>query len=241
MCDATGAGTRNVTVDYSGVLVEACCDSVHTARAAQSFGAGRIELCGPGDGGTTPSLGLITAVREAVQVPVHVMIRPHTDSFVYSDEDVDVMGRDIIAARALGVDGIVLGPLHADHTVQMQQLADLIGLARPLRVAFHRAFDKTPNAAVALASLLALGIEYVLTSGHAKTALQGSTELHALQHAAGDRLTVMAGGGVRGHNVRDMLSRAGLREVHCRSTDPTIVRDVVLALSESDRGSPLAT
>ena len=84
-------------------LIEACCDSVHTARAAQQYGAGRVELCGPGDGGTTPSLGLIARCREELTIPLHVMIRPHTRSFVYDEDDLDVMCNDIITARSLGV------------------------------------------------------------------------------------------------------------------------------------------
>ncbi|MBL0171132.1 MAG: copper homeostasis protein CutC [Gemmatimonadaceae bacterium] len=227
-----------MSVTSTAVLVEACCDSVHTARAAQAFGAGRIELCGPGDGGTTPSFGLIARCRDELHVPLHVMIRPHTLSFVYGDDDIDVMGNDIIAARARGADGIVLGPLHDDGSVHQEQLAIFIALARPMKVAFHRAFDRTPSAMAALDALLAVGVDYVLTAGHAATALEGADTLSALQRRAGAHLTVLAGGSIRGHNVRSMLERSGVREVHARSTDPTIIRDVVVALSST---TPLAT
>jgi len=221
------------------VLVEACCDSVHTARAAQAFGAGRVELCGPGDGGTTPSLGLIARCRDELQVPMHVMIRPHVDGFVYSDDDVDIMCNDIVTAKALGADGIVVGPLHSDATIHTQQLAELISLARPMRVVFHRAFDRTVDCAAALDTLVALGVDALLTSGHAETALAGAAMLDTMQQRAGSRLTILAGGGIRGHNVRQLLARARLREVHARSTDPNIVRDVVLALSQPSEGASL--
>lgn len=217
--------------DASPVLVEACCDSVRTAREAQGYGAGRIELCGPGDGGTTPSMGLMARCREEIQLPIHVMIRPHTDGFVYSDEDVDIMMNDIIAAKALGVEGVVLGPLYSDGTVQPLQLAQLLSVARPLKVVFHRAFDRTPDVFAALETLLVLGIDGVLTSGHAETALAGAVTLHQLNEIAGDRLTILAGGGIRGHNVREIVGQSKVREVHARSTDPLIVRDVVRSLA----------
>lgn len=213
------------------VLVEACCDSVHTARAAQAFGAGRIELCGPGDGGSTPSLGLLARCRDELHVPVHVMIRPHVNGFVYSDDDVEVMGNDIIAARARGASGVVVGPLHEDDTVQQEQLATFIALARPLKVIFHRAFDRTPDVHAALDILLALGVDGVLTAGGAATARQGAATLRTLVVRAGTRLTILAGGGVRENTVADIVQRAGVREVHARGTDPHIVRDVIHALN----------
>lgn len=224
--------------DASTVLVEACCDSVHTARAAQAYGAGRIELCGPGDGGTTPSMGLMARCRDEIQLPIHVMIRPHSEGFVYSDEEVDIMMNDIIAAKALGVQGVVLGPLYSDGTVQPLQLAQLMSIARPLKVVFHRAFDRTPDAMAALETLLVLGIDGVLTSGHADTALAGASQLLTLHRMAGDRLTVLAGGGIRGHNVRQLVEQTSLHEVHARSTDPMIIRDVVLALNTTQSPVP---
>lgn len=218
--------------DDSGmILVEACCDSAATARMAQAHGASRVELCGPGDGGTTPSLGLIARVRDELQIPLHVMIRPHSNGFVYGEDNVDIMCKDIVAARALGVDGIVVGPLHSDHRIDTQQLAEFIQLARPMKVVMHRAFDQTPDMLLALDTLVSLGVDYVLTAGQSPTALDGAEQLQTLQARAGTQLTVLAGGNVRGHNVRELVSRAGVREVHARGTDPNIVRDVILALS----------
>lgn len=212
-------------------LVEACCDSVHTARAAQQYGAGRVELCGPGDGGTTPSLGMIARCRDELTIPLHVMIRPHTHSFLYDEDDMDVMCNDIIAAKALGVNGVVFGPLHSDNTIDTRQLAELVALARPLKVTFHRAFDRTPDALEALEQMLMLDVDYILTSGHGRTALDGASRLQALQARAGDELVVLAGGYVRAENVKRLIEQSNVREVHARCTDPTIVRDVVQALA----------
>lgn len=217
------------------ILVEACCDSVPTAIAAVGYGADRIELCGPGNGGTTPSAGLMARCRDAVQVPIHVMIRPHTHSFVYDREDLTVMLRDIEAARALGMEGVVLGPLQTDHRIHREQLRQLVDAAGPLRVAFHRAFDRTPDPIAALRELIDANVQLVLTAGHAPTALKGAAMLRTMRAHAGDHLVILAGGGVRGDNVTSLIERTGLSEVHARSTDPTIVRDVVLALEERHR------
>jgi len=211
-------------------LIEACCDSVHTARAAQEYGAGRVELCGPGDGGTTPSLGLIVRCRDELRIPLHVMIRPHANNFLYDDDDMDVMCNDIVTAKSLGVNGIVLGPLHSDNTVDARQLAEFVTLARPMKVAFHRAFDRTPDAIEALDLMLMLGVDYILTSGHSRTALDGAANLQALQARAGDRLVVMAGGNVRADNVLRIVEQSTLREMHARGTEPTIIRDILLAV-----------
>lgn len=212
------------------VLVEACCDSVYTALAAQDAGAGRIELCGPGDGGTTPSLGLIARCRDLLTIPLHVMIRPHTRDFIYHEDDLDVMANDIVTARTLGVDGVVLGPLQRDDTVHMQQLATLAEIANPMTVVFHRAFDRTPDPFAALHTLMLTGVKMVLTSGQAATALDGAATLSALRQRGGDRLTILAGGGVRGGNVKELVARTELQQVHARGTDPAIIRDVVRSL-----------
>jgi copper homeostasis protein len=211
-------------------LVEACCDSVATARAAAAAGAGRVELCGPGDGGTTPSLGLLARCRDAIILPLHVMIRPHGRDFCYDEDELEVMCGDIVAAKSLGADGVVFGPLRPDGTIHREQLVELVALARPLRVTFHRAFDRTPDRPRALTTLLDAGVDLVLTSGGARTALAGADSLAALQAQAGDRLTVLAGGGIRGDSIAELLARAPMREVHARATDPAIIRDLIARL-----------
>jgi copper homeostasis protein len=221
---------ENARADAPLPLVEACCDSVWNARLAEQHGAGRVELCGPGPGGTTPTLGLMARVRDELRVPLHAMIRPHTRDFVYDDDDLDVMRGDIIAARGLGIDGVVVGPLQVDGSIDARQLADLVELARPMRVTFHRAFDAVVDPLRSLEVLLQVGVHYVLTSGQARTARDGAAQLAALQARAGDRLTVLAGGGIRGDHVQALLAQAPLREVHARGVEPTIIRDLVSAL-----------
>ena len=201
------------------MLVEACVDSVESALAAERGGAGRLELCDAlFDGGTTPSAGMIAACRERVSIPVFVIIRPRGGGFVYSDSELDVMRRDIVAARGLGVDGVVIGAMRPDGSVDEAQTRSLVDTAGGLPVTFHRAFDFAPDLHAALEALVAAGASRVLSSGGAPTAREGAGTLAALVRQAGARLTVMAGGGVREENVRDIIVTAGVREVHVRLT-----------------------
>jgi copper homeostasis protein len=201
------------------VLVEACVDSVESALAAERGGAGRLELCDAlFDGGTTPSAGMIGACRDRVSIPVFVIIRPRGGGFVYSESELDVMRRDIIAARGLGADGVVIGAMRPDGSVDEAQTRSLVDTAGKLPVTFHRAFDTAPDLAAALEALVAAGVSRVLSSGGAPTAHEGANALSALVRQAGDRLVVMAGGGVREENVRDIIATTGVREVHVRLT-----------------------
>jgi copper homeostasis protein len=201
------------------VIVEACVDSVESALAAERGGAARLELCDAlFDGGTTPSAGMIAACRERVAIPVFVIIRPRGGGFVYSDAELDVMRRDIIAARGLGADGVVIGALNADGTIHAAQVRSLVDTADDLPVTFHRAFDFTPDLGAALETLITFGVRRVLTSGGAATAHEGMPALASLVRQAGDRLVVMAGGGVKEGNVREIVDGTGVEEVHVRLT-----------------------
>jgi copper homeostasis protein len=192
------------------VLVEACVDSVESALAAERGGAGRLELCDAlFDGGTTPSAGMIAACRERVSIPLFVIIRPRGGGFVYSEPELDVMRRDIIAARGLGVDGVVLGALRPDGSVNQGQTRLLVDVAGDLPVTFHRAFDFAPDLGAALEVLVAAGVSRVLSSGGAPTAREGADALAGLVRQAGARLAIMAGGGVRDLHVRDVRRPAG--------------------------------
>jgi len=204
------------------VLVEACVDSVVSSIAAERGGARRLELCDAlFDGGTTPSAGMIAACREAVSIPVFVMIRPRGGGFVYSEAECDVMRRDVIVARELGADGVVIGGLRRDGTIDVELVRLLVDAARGLPVTFHRAFDLTPDLAASLESLAESGVQRALTSGGAPTAAEGVSVLAELVRQAGSRFVVLAGGGVREENVRSLVAVSGVREVHVRLTRVT--------------------
>jgi copper homeostasis protein len=194
-------------------------DSVESALAAERGGAGRLELCDAlFDGGTTPSAGMIAACRARVAIPLFVIIRPRGGGFVYSEPELDVMRRDIVAARELGADGVVIGALRADGTVNDAHTRLLVDVAAGLPVTFHRAFDFVPDLGVALETLISLGVTRVLSSGGAPTAREGTPALATLVRQAGERLVVMAGGGVRDENVHEIVDGSGVREVHVRLT-----------------------
>jgi copper homeostasis protein len=201
------------------LIVEACVDSVESALAAERGGANRLELCDAlFDGGTTPSAGMIAACKERVSIPVFPIIRPRGGGFVYSNAELDVMRRDIIAARALGADGVVIGALRPDGSVHAEHTRLLVDAAEATPVTFHRAFDFTPDLGRALEALVSCGVTRVLSSGGAPTAREGAERLGSLVRQAGDRIVVMAGGGVREENVRELVATSGVREVHVRLT-----------------------
>jgi len=206
------------------VIVEACVDSVESALAAERGGAGRLELCDAlFDGGTTPSAGMIAACRDRVSIPLFVIIRPRGGGFVYSESELDVMRRDIIAARGLDADGVVIGALRPDGTVDAAHAQSLVDVAGDMEVTFHRAFDFAPDLAAALETIISVGVSRVLSSGGAPTAREGIPALKSLVRQADDRIAVMAGGGVREENVREIVDATGVREVHARLTRLTRV------------------
>ena len=203
------------------VLVEVCIDSVADAVAAERGGAGRVELCADlVRGGTTPSAGMIAGVCARVRIPVVVLVRPRPGDFLYSADELAVMRRDIEAAKALGAGGVALGVLQADGRVDEEAVRALVVLARPMSVTFHRAFDLARDPAEALDALLALGVDRLLTSGAAPTALEGIDTIAALVRRAGDALAVMAGGRVDAATAPRLASEAGVREVHVRGAEP---------------------
>jgi len=215
------------------VIVEAAVESLDDALAAVAGGADRLELCANlDDGGTTPSAALITAVREKVELPVLVMIRPRGGDFMYSDAELSRMYEDIAMARVLGASGVVFGVLDTFERLDLERTAALVEAAEGLPVTFHRAIDRVARRVVAIDALAALGVARVLTSGGASTASEGTDELRAMVHRAEERLVIVAGGGVRASNAREIVEKTGVREVHARcSGDSERIRGIVDAVS----------
>lgn len=200
------------------VLVEAAVDTFASALAAQAAGAHRIELCGPlHDGGTTPSAGLIARCSDELLLSVHVLIRPRTGDFVYSGDEILIMEKDIAIAKELGVDGVVIGALTAEGDVDAGTMSELIAMASPLRVGFHRAFDKVRDQDDALELLVSLQVDHVLTSGGAPTAMEGADRIKQLVERAGDRIGIIAGGSITKANAAELVTKTGVRTVHGRA------------------------
>ena len=199
------------------VLIEAAVESLDDALAAQEGGAHRLELCADLDaGGTTPARSVIASVIAAVRLPVVVMVRDRPGDFVYSRPELDRMRRDVALALVLGAEGIVTGALTADGDVDAAAVRQLMGAAHGLPFTFHRAIDETRDMLESIDALRRLGVKRVLSSGAAPTALEGTVALAAMVERAGDKLAVVAGGGVRAENVVDVVRRSGVRQVHAR-------------------------
>lgn len=195
--------------------IEICVDSVESALQAQAGGATRVELCAAlSEGGLTPSAGLIELTRQSLHIPVHVLIRPRRGDFLYSAHELEIMKRDIKTAKALGVEGIVLGVLQADGQVDVERTAELMALAAPLSITFHRAFDMTPDPFKALEDVIQLKVHRLLTSGQQPTALAGASLLAKLVKQASNRLIVMPGGGISEDNIRELFIRTGATAYH---------------------------
>jgi len=202
-------------------LIEVCVDSVTSAAAAERGGAGRVELCSNLlEGGVTPSAGLIELSRARTSIGLQVMIRPRGGDFCYTPEEFETMGRDIMAAKKLGADGIVVGILDADGSVDTERTRELVELARPLSVTFHRAFDMSADLLRALECICATGADRLLTSGGEKTALQAVEQIARLVEAARGRIAIMACGGINHLNAASIIEQTGVREIHVGLRSP---------------------
>ena len=196
-------------------LVEACVQTLSSATAAARVGADRLELCSAlNEGGITPSAGLLRVVRGQIEIPVHVLIRPRGGDFRYTEGEIEASLEDVKEAKRAGADGVVVGALARDGTIDRATTGRLVAKARPLCVTFHRAVDSTPDIGAAVATLVELGVERVLTSGGGATAEQGISTLAQLVQVYGRSIAVLAGGGVRQTNARRVVSGTGVREVH---------------------------
>lgn len=195
-------------------MIEVCAYSFDSCLTAQRSGADRVELCGGmAEGGITPSAGLIRLARQHLTIRLYVMLRPRGGDFLYSDADVEVMRADIDLARSLGVDGLVLGLLNADGTVDEVRTRQLIQLAQPLPVTFHRAFDMTRDPVEALEAVIRTGAVRILTSGQQPTAEDGIPLLKQLVEQAAGRIEIMAGAGVNAQNAGPLWA-TGVNALH---------------------------
>jgi copper homeostasis protein len=201
----------------SPVLLEVCANSVASALAAQAGGAYRVELCeNLYEGGTTPSYGEIQIARKLLQIKLYVLIRPRGGDFLYSDIEYDIMTADVNYCIEAGCDGIVIGILNADGTIDKERCQKLIDLAKKngLGVTFHRAFDMCTDMDQALEDIITLGCERILTSGGKSTAMEGANILAHLIKKADSRITIMPGSGVSEKNAADLVEFTGAKEIH---------------------------
>ncbi len=199
------------------INIEVCANSVTSAIAAQNGGAIRIELCDNlHEGGTTPSHGQFALTKKSVTIPVFPLIRPRSGDFLYSDLEFEIMKADIAHFIENGCDGIVIGILKKDGSVDKERCAKLISLAKSagLGVTFHRAFDMCRDYYEAIEDIIALGCDRILTSGGKSSAIEGVNTIAHLIKLAEDRIIIMPGGGVHEHNIADLIHYTGATEFH---------------------------
>lgn len=194
-------------LEVIGFTIEGCI-------TAQSAGAHRIELCdNPGEGGTTPSYGMIKKAREVLSIDLFPIIRPRGGDFFYSDDEFTIMIEDVRICKDLRCNGVVIGILTADGKVDKERCSQLVNIAYPMSVTFHRAFDRTAEPFQALEDIIEAGCERILTSGHQPTAAEGIDEIAKLIEYANHRIIIMPGSGVRADNIKQLAS-TGATEFH---------------------------
>lgn len=188
--------------------IQSCID-------AQEAGAHRVELCdNPAEGGTTPSYGFIKAARNILNIDLYPIIRPRGGDFLYSDEEFDMMKSDINVCKVFGCNGVVIGILNPDGTVDKTRCRQLVDFARPMKVTFHRAFDRTRDLEEALEDVIATGCERILTSGGMPDATAAADSIARLVKLAGNRIIIMPGSGVRSGNIKELAQKTGAVEFH---------------------------
>jgi copper homeostasis protein len=203
------------------IIFEVCANSFQSAIAAMLGGADRIELCAQlEEGGITPSAATIKLVNEYFTKPAFVLIRPRGGDFVYDDTEFWVMKEDIAIAKLFGSKGVVIGILKPNGDIDIERTAELVSLARPMQVTFHRAFDRAREPLKALEDVIKTGADRILTSGQANSALEGKELLKTLVQKANGRIIIMAGAGINPRNVSEIIEYTGITEVHasCSTT-----------------------
>lgn len=198
-------------------VLENCSNSVQSSIEAQKGGAIRVELCDNlAEGGTTPSLSQIQLTRENIDIQLNVIIRPRGGDFLYSDLEFESMKQDIHHCGKSKCDGVVIGILNADGTVDIQRNKILVNIAREynMSVTFHRAFDRCADLFKSLEDIINLGCDRILTSGGRKTALEGKEVIKKLIKQANGRIIIMPGSGINENNIAELVEATGLIEFH---------------------------
>lgn len=198
-------------------ILEVCVDSIDDAVTSVENGAHRIEFCSHLElDGLSPTIADVELLLSKVNIPVHVMVRLKEGPFVCSDEDVGIMIEYIKQLKTLsGVRGVVVGLLDQDNQIDVFHLKQIIEVAKPLSITFHRAFDYIDDQYQTLLLLKSLQVDRVLTSGKPGPAIENLEILKALvQYGNQIGLAVMIGGKVRVDNVKKIVETTNVKEVH---------------------------
>lgn len=197
------------------ILKEACVGSYIEAKKAEDLGADRIELCDNlNEGGTTPSLGTIKIAKETISVPIFPIIRPRGGNFIFSEEEIKIMERDIELCKSLNIDGVVIGALTSNNEIDEDVIIRLIEKAKGMNITFHMAFDLIENRKAAIDKLIQLGVNRILTKGGNKSAMNNLDILRETVEYAGNRINILAGGGITKDNYKYIVDKTCVKEVH---------------------------
>ena len=201
-------------------IIEIATSDFLTTRSAVEGGADRIELCANlAEGGTTPSYGHIKQCREAFDLLIYPIIRPRGGDFLYSNEEFEIMLQDVKLCKQLGCDGVVIGLLNSNGSIDIKRTAVLVEAAYPLGVTFHRAFDRCRDPFEAMEQLIHIGCERILTSGQKPVAPEAIELITQLNKAADERIIIMPGSGVRKENIKTLAEQTGCVEFHSSLRD----------------------
>lgn len=198
-------------------IKEVCVESFEEAVKAVRAGATRIELCeNLSVGGTTPSFGTIKKCLEKLSVPVMVMIRPRGGNFIYSQDEIEIMQEDILKCKELSVQGVVFGLLDETMNIDVTRTRQLVQLARPMQVTFHKAIDESPDLFKSVTALKAIGVDRILTSGGEKTAEEATKTLNRMIEIAGPQVSIIVAGKVTYENFEEIRKLISSKEYHGR-------------------------
>ena len=197
------------------MIKEACVESLIDALEAEKRGADRIELCDNlSQGGTTPSYGTIKVALSTLKIPVFPIIRPRGGDFYYTPDEIEVIKEDIKVCKSLGTKGVVLGLLTKDKKIDFEVLSQLVELAKPMEVTFHKAIDELEDPTLVIDELINIGVKRILSSGTKPTALEGKDMLNKMIEKAGDRLTIVVAGKVTKEILPEVSSLIPAKEYH---------------------------
>lgn len=220
-------------MDYN---LEVIAFTIEAVVLAGNCGAYRIELCdNPGEGGTTASYGMIKTARGKTGLQLYPIIRPRGGDFLYNAEEFEIMKRDVLLCKELGCDGVVIGLLEADGSIDKTRTSQLVDAAFPLGVTFHRAFDRVANPFEALEDVISCGCERILTSGLKPTATEGADTIAELVRQSNDRIIIMPGSGVRADNIAKLARQTQAHEFHssARTYIPTAMEYINTGMNET--------
>lgn len=194
--------------------LEICCYNLQSVIAAQTAGADSLELCcNPAEGGVTPSIGMVKEALRITTIPIYVLIRPRGGHFVFGDEDMSCMIEDMQVFKKYNVAGFVTGALTNENTIHLHNTQKLIDACYPLPMRFHRAIDMCNNYSVGIETLVSLGVNSVLTSGSAASAIEGLNNLNDAQKKYGDKIEIVAAGKINSANMIEVLD-GGMTYLH---------------------------